>query len=437
MDNSKTLERAAKLIAKDQTYCWHPYTQAKTAPLPLPVEGAKGAEIILSDGSTLIDATSSWWVNLHGHNHPHITSCIKKQLSQLDHVMFADLTHEPAANLAENLSSILPGNPQRIFFSDNGSTAVETALKIAFQYWHNLNPNTKKRKAIAFRNGYHGETFGAMAVSCPTLFTKPFKSMLFDVEIIDPPIPGKEEKSIQQLQNLLKTDEFACFVFEPKVQAAGGMLTHSMQGLSQLIELCHKHKVLTIADEVFTGCGRLGSLFTSHELSIPPNLICLAKTLTGGILPLGITSCTEEIFEAFLSVNRNQALLHGHSYCANPIGCAAALASLQLLQTSACTSKREAITKSHHKIAKKWKNHPKLKRVEVVGTLLVTELSTKHSGNYFDSSRDQLSEFFLKQGVLMRPLGNTIHTLPPYCINNEQLEKIYQTMEESFEIYFT
>lgn len=433
MEKAHTLEQAAELIAKDQTYCWHPFSQAETAPQALPVIKAKGAELTLGDGSTLIDAISSWWVTLHGHGHPLINQAIIEQLNHLDHVMFADLTHQPAVDLAERLTQLLPGNLQRIFFSDNGSTAVETALKIVLQAWGDSTRKKPRHKIVAFHGGYHGETFGAMAVSSRDLFSKPFSSHLFPVEFIAPPKKGEEESSCAQLKRLLEKGEIAGFIFEPGLQGAGGMIPHSLEGLSELIRLCKEQGVLTIADEVFTGCGRTGPYFSTDHLSEFPDIICLAKSLTGGTVPLGITACSENIFRLFLAKNWKKAFLHGHSFCANPVACAAALASLDLLVSKECDRQRNFIEGSHSHFASKCHGWKQVKRVDVVGTLLAIELKTKEKGGYFHRLRDTLINFFLSRGVLIRPLGNTLYVLPPYCTDQTQLKQIYETIEESFE----
>lgn len=436
METKRALEDAARLIARDQMHCWHPYTQAATAPLPLPVVRASGAEIDLADGTVVIDATASWWVNLHGHGNQALLSAITEQIERLGHVMFADLTHEPAVMLAERLSQLLPGNPQRFFYSDNGSTAVETALKMAIQYWYNKGER-QRRRVIALRHGYHGETLGAMAVSCRTLFRGPFEPYLFEVEWIDPPAIGDFDRSLDQLQALLERGDCAAFIFEPWVQAVGGMRSHDLVGLDQLLQLCRQYHVLTIADEVFTGCGRLGPYFACDRLTEKPDMICLAKALTGGIVPFGVTACSEWIYEAFLSEERGRAFLHGHSYCGNPVGCAAAVASLSLLQSHESTNRRGAIARSHRRFLDRWEGDSRLSRIEAIGTLLVVEYRTEGGGGYYNGIRDSLSQWFLDRNIVMRPFGNTIHVLPPYCISESQLDKIYTAIEESVDVIGT
>ncbi|MFS8562913.1 MAG: adenosylmethionine--8-amino-7-oxononanoate transaminase [Rhabdochlamydiaceae bacterium] len=301
----------------------------QTARPPIPIIRAQGVYLYAEDGSRYLDAISSWWVNLHGHAHPYIAQKIKSQAEVLEHVIFADFTHRPAVELASRLILLLPRAMSKVFYSDNGSTAVEVALKIALQYWH--NQKIPKSKVICFKSSYHGDTFGAMSAAGRNEFNKPFWQKLFDVESIDPPLKGQEELSLSQLQSILDQGNTACFIFEPLVLGSGGMIIYPPNGLDRLIQCCKEHQVLTIADEVMTGFGRTGTLFACEQLQEKPDLICLSKGLTGGFLPLGVTACTEEIFSAFLGNQLTQAFLHGHSYTANPLACSSALASLDLL----------------------------------------------------------------------------------------------------------
>lgn len=415
---------ASSLIEKDRACIWHPYTQMQTAHPPIPIVRAKGLYLYSEDGSRYLDGISSWWVNLHGHAHPYIIEKIKSQAELLEHVIFADFTHAPAVELASRLLSILPGAMSKIFYSDNGSTAVEAALKIALQYWYNQNLNMSKAKIICFKMSYHGDTFGAMSAAGRNEFNRPFWKHLFEVESIDPPIKGQEGKSLSQLESIINNGTAACFIFEPIILGAGGMIIYPATGLNSLIKHCRQHHVLTIADEVMTGFGRTGTLFACEQLTERPDLICLSKGLTGGFLPLGVTACTEDIFNAFLGDHLHQAFLHGHSYTANPLACSSALASLDLLLEKTCFLQREMIAACHKEFCQKWQLHPKLKRCESVGTILVLEYQTE-STSYFQSMRDRLYHFFLRKGILLRPLGNVLYMLPPYCIQAEEIQLIY------------
>lgn len=416
------LSQTSSLIEKDRACVWHPFTQMQTACPPIPIARAKGAYLYTEEGNSYLDAISSWWVNLHGHAHPYIVEKIKEQAEILEHVIFADFTHAPAVELASRLLSILPGTMSKVFYSDNGSTAVEVALKIALQHWHNRN--IPKTKIICFKNSYHGDTFGAMSAAGRNEFNRPFWKHLFDVESIDPPLKGQEEKSLNQLKELLNKGDIACFIFEPLVLGSGGMVIYPPDGLSRLIQCCRQHGVLTIADEVMTGFGRTGTLFASEQVSEKPDLICLSKGLTGGFLPLGVTVCMQDIYDAFLGDHLHQAFLHGHSYTANPLACSSALASLDLLLEDACHAQREMIAECHKKFCRQWQSHPKLKRCESLGTILALEYQTEKS-SYFQPMRDQLYHFFLSKGILLRPLGNVLYILPPYCIQSDELQCIY------------
>lgn len=425
-----TLIKTSPLSKKDHDCVWHPFTQKQTAIPPIPIVKAKGIYLYGEDGSRYLDGISSWWVNLHGHAHPYIAKKIKSQAERLEHVIFADFTHAPAVELASKLLSLLPGEMSKIFYSDNGSTAVEAALKIALQYWY--NQKIDRTKIVCFKNSYHGDTFGAMSCAGRNEFNKPFWTHLFDVDSIDIPTRGLESRSLAQLESILNKGDVACFIFEPLILGTGGMIIYPAEGLNALIECCQKHGVLTIADEVMTGFGRTGTLFACQQLSKQPDLICLSKGLTGGFLPLGATACSEHIFNAFFGSKLHQAFLHGHSYTANPIACSSALASLDLLMKESCSLQREMIATCHRNFCKKWQSHPKLKRLESLGTILALEYQTENT-SYFQSMRDLLYRFFLNQGILLRPLGNVLYVLPPYCIEAKELcfiyDKIILTLE--------
>lgn len=412
------------LIAKDRDCIWHPFTQMKTALPPIPIAKAKGIYLYGEDGKTYLDGISSWWVNLHGHAHPYIIKKITEQAEILEHVIFADFTHAPAVELGSRLLQLLP-QKMKVFYSDNGSTAVETALKMALQYRYNQDSKTPKTKVVCFKNGYHGDTFGAMSAAGKNDFNRPFWKHLFEVEQIDVPLKGQEERSLKQLQSILQKNETACFIFEPLVLGSGGMIIYPAEGLDLLLQCCRQHDVLTIADEVMTGFGRTGTLFACDQLKVPPDIICLSKGLTGGFLPLGATICTERIFNAFLSEHRHHALLHGHSYTANPLACSSALASLDLLLENSCAEQRKMIAACHQEFCSQWSSHPKLKRCECIGTILALEYEAGNT-SYFQPIRDRLYHFFLSKGILLRPLGNVLYVLPPYCIQREELNQIYE-----------
>ena len=425
-----TLLETSSLTEKDRDCIWHPFTQMQTARPPIPIVRGKGSYLYAEDGRSFLDAISSWWVNLHGHAHPYIVEKIKSQAEVLEHVIFADFTHSCAVELACRLLPLLPGAMSKIFYSDNGSTSVEVALKIALQYFH--NQGVPKTKVICFKNSYHGDTFGAMSAAGRNEFNRPFWKHLFDVEQIDPPLKGLENSCLSQLQSIIDKGDVACFIFEPLVLGSGGMIMYPAEGLSKLIDCCKQHDVLTIADEVMTGFGRTGTLFASEQVDQKPDLICLSKGITGGFLPLGVTACTEKIYNAFLSDKLSGAFLHGHSYTANPIVCSSALASLDLLLQDSCKNQREMIEQCHNVFCSQWRLHPKLKRCESLGTILAIEYKTENS-SYFEPMRERLYEFFLSKGILLRPLGNVLYILPPYCIQKDELEFIYDQITLTLE----
>lgn len=416
------------LTARDQKVIWHPYTQMKNALPHIPIVRGEGVNLFDEDGKKYIDAVSSWWVNIHGHAHPHIAKKVAEQLSLLEHVIFAGFTHEPAVLLAERLLDLLPADQEKVFYTDNGSTAVEVALKMCLQFWSNTG-HKGRTKIIAFKEAYHGDTFGAMSVSGRSIFTDPFNSMLFEVEFIDLPT----EKNIEQLKSKINylSNEGACFIFEPMVLGAGGMLMYEGQYLDQLIETCQKHGILTIADEVMTGFGRTGTYFACETLQTKPDIFCLSKGLTGGTMPLGVTTCNQKIFDAFLSDDKLKTLYHGHSFTANPVACAAALASMDLLLKPETLANIQRIKAKNEAFAASVKGHPKLRDIRQKGTILVLEWETGNDTSYLSELRNQLYLYFLDRGIILRPLGNILYILPPYIISDEDLEYIYQTIHQA------
>lgn len=416
----------SSILEKDRKYVWHPFTQMQTAKLIEIVRG-KGVYLYDREKRRYLDAISSWWVNLHGHAHPYICKKIKTQITKLEHVLFAGFTHAPAVELAAKLLPLLPGTMKKIFYSDNGSTAVEVALKMALQFWKN-HQNRKRDRIVCFKHSYHGDTFGAMSVAGKNGFNQPFWSHLFEVDVIEPPLAGQEQLSLEQLQKIIRADRTAAFIFEPLVLGSGGMRIYTPESIKPLLQLCHDNQILIISDEVMTGFGRTNSLFASSQLSIQPDLICLSKGLTGGFLPLGATVCSQKIFEAFLSNDLTQAFLHGHSYTANPLACTAALASLKLLKEKSCLLQREMIAFQHQQFCERFEGHPKLKRCESLGTILALEYGSE-TDSYFQPLRDKLYRYFLKKGIIVRPLGNVLYIMPPYCIQQGELHYIYKTIE--------
>jgi adenosylmethionine-8-amino-7-oxononanoate aminotransferase len=417
------------LVERDLKVIWHPYTQMKTTQPPVPIVRGEGACLYDENGKKYIDGVSSWWVNIHGHSHPYIAKKVAEQLTQLEHVIFAGFTHPTAVELAERLLAILPNNQKKAFYSDNGSTAVEVAIKMCLQYWN--NQDKPRTKILAFKNAYHGDTFGAMAVSGRSAFTAAFDSLLFEVEFIDLPNQTNIQDLKSQISNL--KSQLACFIFEPLVQGSAGMLMYEAEYLNELMAHCRKEGVLTIDDEVFTGFGRTGKRFACEHVTEQPDIMCFSKGLTGGTMALGLTTCTQQIFDAFLSDDKLKTLFHGHSFTANPVACSAALASLDLFLDKATAENIDRIKNAHTKFALKIKDHPKIKAVRQTGTIIAMEWETGDNTSYFSSLRDKLYNYFLAAGIILRPLGNIIYILPPYCITNADLDYIYRKIEQALE----
>ena len=349
-----------------------------------------------------------------------------EQAQQLEQVIFAGFTHEPALQLSRRLLEHLPTNQTKVFFSDDGSTAVEVALKMVLQYWHN---NQQPRTHIlALEGAYHGDTFGAMSVSGRSTFTEPFAPLLFDVTHLTLPTKGNEAQTLAQLETHLQSNKIAAFIFEPLVQGTSGMRMYEPDVLDKMLALCKKHGVLTIADEIMTGFGRTGHIFASNYLSQQPDLFCLSKGLTGGFLPMGITTCSLPIYNAFLSNDRRRALFHGHSYTANSLACAAALASLDLLEAPSTQENIQRLNQYHQQCKIKLNTQPKVADCRIRGTIMAIELRTNEQSSYFNTLRDAMYNFCIKRGVLLRPLGNIIYLIPPYCISPQQLAQVYEVI---------
>ncbi len=415
------MEEKQSLVERDKKVIWHPYTQMKDALPHIPIVRGEGAYIFDEDGKRYIDAVSSWWVNIHGHSHPHIAKKVSEQLAILEQVIFAGFTHEPAVRLAERLLPLLPGNQKKVFYTDNGSTAVEVALKMCLQYHGNLKK--PRNKILAFKNAYHGDTFGAMSVSGRSIFTDAFSELLFDVEFIDLPTVDNISNLKSQISNL-KSD-LACFIFEPLILGSGGMLMYEAKYLDELVKCCRENDILTIADEVMTGFGRTGTFFACDRLEYKPDIFCLSKGLTGGTMPLGVTTCNAKIFDAFYSDDKLKTLYHGHSFTANPLACVASLASLDLLLDSACMENIKRIEAKHANFAEDIRNHKRIKAIRQTGTIIAIEWETNEDTNYLSSLRNKLYLYFLEKGIVLRPLGNIIYILPPYVISDEDLNEVY------------
>ncbi len=418
------------LQERDKKHLWHPLTQHKLHPNHLAITKAKGAVLYDDKGNEYIDGIASWYTCMYGHSNDYIIEKIHEQMLQLDHVVFAGFTHEPAIKLSERLIKILPENQNKLFFSDNGSTSVDVAIKMALQY--HFNRGEKRSKIIALEGGFHGDTFGAMSVSGLSIYNGPFEEFFIDVARI--PVPTKSNFEIvkQQLSELLSTENVAAFIYEPLVQGAAAMKMYDASLLNELISIIKQHHVLAIADEVMTGFGKTGKHFASEHLTEQPDIICLAKSLTGGMVPMAITSCSQKIYEAFLSDDISKGFFHGHTYSANPIACTAALAGIELLESKEFQDNISRISASHQAFDNHIKNHPKVAETRQLGVIYALDLNIEM--DRYGDLRNKLFKFFMNNGVCLRPLGNTIYILAPYVITNTQLEKVYRSIEDALEI---
>jgi adenosylmethionine---8-amino-7-oxononanoate aminotransferase len=415
------------LTERDAHSVWHPYSQHGLGNAPLPVVRAQGAYLELANGAEILDGISSWWVNIHGHGHPALVEAVSRQLAELDHVLFAGFTHAPAVELAEVL---LKGahesgleNLTRVFYSDNGSTAVEVALKMAFQFHRNRGV-TGRNRFLALKGSYHGDTMGAMGASDPSGFHAVFQPLLPKVDFVRP-------DHLEDLRELLARHpaEHAAFIFEPLIQGAGGMLTYSAAYLEEAAKLCREHGILLIADEVFTGFFRTGTRYAIEQTRVQPDLLCVSKGITGGVLPLAATLTSNEVFEAFRSDRMRDAFLHGHSYTANPVACAAALASARLLDSAPTREAIARITRETEKHIAGLALLPGVRSARCLGTIGAIELA--HAPDYYQAgwSADVMHRA-IERGVLLRPLGPVLYAVPPYCTSSSELARIYQTMKE-------
>lgn len=400
-------------------HIWLPYAQMQTTPPPLPVVGAKGCEIHLADGRTLIDGIASWWSMCHGYQHPAIVSAIQEQAATLSHVMFGGLAHEPAYMLAKELCEFAPAGITRAFFSDSGSTAVEVALKMALQYWRNKG-KPRKGKFICFNQAYHGDTFGAMSVSARAGMHAAFDGVTSKHYILEIP---SDEYSVAEFEETVASiaNNVAGLIIEPLVQGAGGMRFHSPDVLAEIRRVCREHDILFIADEVMTGFYRTGNLFACNEAAIRPDIICVGKALTGGHIGLAATLATEAVFEGFLNDDLSHALMHGPTFMANPIACAAALASLGITRSSDYSSRSEAIESRMLQSLRRCEGVSGVVDVRVKGAIGVVQLEATQADMF------ALREACIARGVWLRPFADVMYLMPPLVISDEQLDTLTQS----------
>jgi adenosylmethionine-8-amino-7-oxononanoate aminotransferase len=431
---------------KSALQIWHPFTNRALDPVPLMVERAEGAYLHLKDGRKILDAISSWWVNLHGHAHPRIAAAVAAQARQLEHVILAGFTHEAAEELANRLRKWVPAPLTHMFFSDDGSTAVEVALKLAVQYFANRQ-RPEKREIVALAHGYHGDTAGAMSVSDESPFTEPFESMRYPVHRVHSaycyrcPVGLKRDschiECVRQLESLLaeRADRIAAVIVEPLLQGAGGMIVHPTEFLQRVREACTKHGVLLIADEVLTGFGRCGKMFACDLANVEPDLMCLSKGLTGGFMAMGATLCTDQLETAFRTENRAHTFYHGHSYTGNALACAAGIASLRIFEEDSVFDRIRTIARINAERLAELRRMHQVGDARQIGTMGAIELLAGDAG-YLSAMRPKLYGFFIERGVLLRPLGNVVYVLPPFVIEPDELHRVYDVIVEAIQTLF-
>lgn len=411
---------------------WHPFTQHGLQPDAIEITHAAGAWLTTRGDRRILDAISSWWVTTHGHCDPRIMAAIKAQAAELDQVMFAGFTHAPAERLAGKLVSIVPPGLGHVFFSDSGSTSVEVAIKMALGHWRNLGePRTR---ILALEHGYHGDTVGAMSAGARGVFTNAYEPLLFDVVRIPFPHTGRAQATLDALAAAAAGRTAAAFIVEPLILGAGGMLTYSPHVLAEMARICGRSGTLLIADEVMTGWGRTGTLFACEQAGITPDILCTAKGLTGGSLPLAATLCRAEIFESHRSPDRAKTFFHSSSYTANPLACAAAIANIDTWQTEPVVERVQALASMQAERIARLAASPRLENARQLGTITAVDLMAGGSG-YLAQAAPKLFAFFAERDILLRPLGNTIYVLPPYCITAAELDQVYDAILEAADLF--
>jgi len=409
---------------------WHPFTQhGLQEPIPL-VERAEGALLHTADGRTVIDAISSWWVTTHGHCHPRIVAAIAAQAQRLDQLIFAGWTHEPAETLAAGLRAIMPESLTRVFFSDSGSTAVEVALKMALGFW--AVRDEARHRIVVMEHSYHGDTIGAMSVGARGVFNRTYEPLLFNVARIPYPAPGEEQATLDALKAVCRQRDTAALIVEPLVLGSGGMLFYPPAVLAAMREICARHSVLFIADEVMTGWGRTGTLLACEQAGVVPDILCLSKGLTGGAVPLAVTMASEPIFEAHWSTDRARMFFHSSSYTANPIACAAANANLAIWREEPVIERIADLGQRQQRHLDRLAAHPRCTAPRRLGTIAALDLGSAGEG-YLAGIAPRLLAFFRERDVLLRPLGSTVYVMPPYAITPEQLDRVWQVIGEAFD----
>lgn len=424
MPNSKST-----LSKRDSDAIWHPLTQHKTHKYALPIVKAKGVMLYDENGSAYIDAICSWYTAMYGHCHSRLVEAVSAQAKKLDQVIFSGFTHKPAVNLAEKLISILPEGFSKVFYNDNGSTATEIGIKMALQYHH--NKGQKRDTILAFEEGFHGDTFGAMSVSGLSVYNGAFKDHFIKVVRIAKPDGSNNSFVLDQLKQLTKKYNIAGFIYEPLIQGAAGMKTYNKLGLNDILNFCKNEEIICIADEVMTGFGKTGSCFASLQLETTPDVICLSKALTAGMLPMGATICQDFIYNAFYDNDISKGLFHAHTYSGNPLACAVALEAINLYESAEIQQNIQHIIEAHHNFKTEIENHPTVKDVRHLGVILAIDLdiNIERYGNI----RDNIYNFCMERGIYLRPLGQTVYTVTPFVISRQELSKIYSVFRALLE----
>ena len=415
------------IASRDKKYIWHPLTQHKTSGDMLAIRGARGAVLFDEEGKSYIDAIASWYTVVYGHCNDRITGPVAAQMKQLDQVVFSGFTHEPAVKLAESLIRILPSAQEKVFFSDNGSTATEVGIKMALQFHYNRGE--RRDVLLAFEEGFHGDTFGAMSVSGLSVYNGAFEDHFLKVLRIPVPNGRNNAEVLSGLEQILAENAVAGFIYEPLIQGAAGMKTHDVAGLEDILKTCRKAGVLCIADEVMTGFGKTGRTFASEHLAVEPDIMCLSKALTAGLLPLAVTSCTGQVFDAFYGDDISKGLFHGHTYTANPLACTAALAGIELLLSVGMQEHIKRIMRNHRAFAEELRTQKRVKNLRQLGIILAFELDLEMER--YGDLRNRLFRFFMECGIYLRPLGNTIYIHPPDITTDEQLKRIYDSVTKA------
>ncbi|WP_121665883.1 adenosylmethionine--8-amino-7-oxononanoate transaminase [Mesonia aquimarina] len=414
------------ITERDQQYIWHPLTQHKVQQEILAVKKTKGVYITDEDNNVYIDAISSWYTSIYGHCNDYILDKVNRQMQQLDQVVFTGFTHQPAVDLAEALIGILPSEQQKIFFNDNGSTATEVGIKMALQYHH--NQNHERKTMLAFEEGFHGDTFGAMSVSNLSVYHGAFEDHFLSVKRIPVPNGKNTGEILEQIKSIHKETPLAGFIYEPLVQGAAAMKIHDKNGLQEILAFCKTRDIILVADEVMTGFGKTGKKFASDYLSVQPDVVCMSKALTAGLLPMGATSCSQKIFDAFYDDDLAKGLFHGHTYTANPLSCAAALAGIELLNSEKIQQGIKKITEANLAFEEQIKLHPKVNATRTMGVIFALDLAVDLQR--YGKARNKIFNTFLSKGVYLRPLGRTIYIVPPYVIKQEELAEVYKAIVE-------